>query len=114
MARRRAKAALPRISEREFQAQVCELAGRLGWLRAHFRPARTKAGWRTAMIGNKGFPDTVLARRGVLYFWELKVPPGRPTPEQIVWLEVLTRCLGPASVKVYYPADWPAIQRALR
>lgn len=43
-----------------------------GWTCAHFRPARTEHGWRTAVQADgAGFPDWVLVRERVI-FVELK------------------------------------------
>ena len=86
------KAKLPKISEKEFQAQVLQFAKLHGWRTAHFRPAMTAKGrWVTAIQGEgKGFPDTVLVRGYRLIFAELKA--GRvpsecvPTVEQQAWL----------------------------
>jgi hypothetical protein len=54
---------LPTITEAEFLAQVLQLAKLCGWLTAHFRPAKTAHGWRTAVQGDgAGWPDLVLLR----------------------------------------------------
>lgn len=45
--------------ERQWQAQVIELARILGWRVAHFRPALTKHGWRTPVQADgAGFPGS--------------------------------------------------------
>lgn len=74
-----------RVTEGEFQESVIALAKLSGWKVAHFRPALTEKGWRTPMQGDKGFPDLVLARRGVILFAELKVKGRRVTNEQAEW-----------------------------
>ena len=81
------------ISEKAFTAQVIQLAQRLGWKVAHFRPAMTAKGWRTAVQGDGvGFPDLVLVHRKKcrLIFAELKRETGEPSPEQHEWLDDLT------------------------
>ena len=79
----------PEISETDFQAQILELAGLLGWHTAHFRPAMTKHGWRTPVSGEgKGFPDTVLVRDRVI-FCELKRQSGKLREEQEWWRDWL-------------------------
>lgn len=59
-------------TEQELLDCTIDLAMRMRWAVAHFRPARTAQGWRTAMQGHKGFPDLVLARSGIVLFRELK------------------------------------------
>jgi hypothetical protein len=44
---------------------VIEAAHVYGWRCAHFRPARTRHGWRTAVAADgAGFPDLVLIHPG--------------------------------------------------
>lgn len=82
---------LPPTTEREFTAQVIELAHMYGWLVAHFRPARMADGsWRTPLQGDgKGFPDLVLVKPGRLIFAELKTDDGVVEPMQKRWLDTL-------------------------
>jgi hypothetical protein len=93
------------VTEAELQSAVIELARLLGYRVAHFRPAQTVKGWRTAVEADgKGFPDLVLVRRPArLLFVELKAARGRLHPDQQAWLELL----GPAAeVYVWTPAEW--------
>jgi hypothetical protein len=55
----------PPISEKEWQAQVVQLAGTFGWMVQHSRPSQVgdQGRWVTAITGNVGFPDLVLAHR---------------------------------------------------
>jgi hypothetical protein len=109
------KTKLPAISEREFQRQVLKLARLTGWLAAHFRPARTRDGWRTPVEGDgAGFVDTVLIHpgRGLVLFRELKTDTGRLTPEQERWLAALTAA--GADAGVWRPKDWQTIEAILR
>lgn len=111
---RKRRPKLPPETERSFQRKLLQLAKLLGWRSAHFRPARTAQGWRTAVEGDgKGFPDTVLVRGSRLVFAELKRQDARTTPEQDAWLEALSRCLG-VEVHIWRPSDWPEIERVLR
>lgn len=46
------------MTENELMDKVVDLAHTLGWKAAHFRPARTEQGWRTAcQYDAKGYPD---------------------------------------------------------
>ena len=98
----------PRITEKQFQAQVVQLATLCGWhLIYHTFDSRRCAA---------GFPDLVLARgpghavRMVVA--ELKVGRNKPTPAQFAWLAAFEG----AGVKafVWTPEDWDEIQRTLQ
>lgn len=106
------------ITEAEFTDQVLTLAKLTGWRTAHFRPAMTASGWRTAVQGDgKGFPDLVLVRPPRVIVAELKrTERDKPTPEQLAWLESFG---GIAIIEVYVwratsAEDWATIQRVLR
>lgn len=83
------------MNESDFASQVEDLLTLFGWRWVHQRPAKTDKGWRTALSGNKGFPDYVathpVARR--LLFIELKGDNGKTTPEQDEWLSDLQECV---------------------
>ena len=103
-----------RMSEAQLQAAVIDTARRLGWLVAHFRPARTETGWRTPVAADgKGFPDLVLVRERVV-FAELKKATGKVSPEQGRWLEGLL--LAGAEICLWTPQHWSdgSIERVLR
>ena len=75
--------------EKDWQRDIIRLARTLGWTCAHFRPAQTTKGWRTAVAADgAGFPDLVLVRDRVL-FVELKNEKGRMTDEQLEWRAAL-------------------------
>ena len=81
------------IKEEDFFQQILDLAHIFGWRVAHFRPARTKNGWRTAVAGDgAGFPDVVMVKSPRLIFAELKSEKGKLTPEQEEWLDGLGSC----------------------
>lgn len=100
------------MSEAQFQQAVIDLAHAHGWKVAHFRKVRVanahgETHWETpAAADGKGWPDLVLARDGKVLFWELKVPPNKPTDEQRAWL----RLLGGV---VCYPDQWEGMVRIL-
>jgi hypothetical protein len=78
--------------EVECYRTVIEAAHICGWLVAHFRPARTAHGWRTAVQGDgKGFPDFVLVHGGARRVWfvELKRDGAKLSDEQRRWGETL-------------------------
>jgi hypothetical protein len=78
------------VTEEDVQRVIVETAQWKGWLVHHLRPARTKKGWRTAIIGDPGFPDLVLARPGrITFFIECKGPRGRFEAGQRAWRSAL-------------------------
>lgn len=84
-----------RVSEAELQANVVDAAKKLGWRVYHALPAQTGRGWRTATMGDLGWPDLALARRGSAIYAELKGHDGRgvlgaPTKPQLEWLAMLS------------------------
>ena len=107
-----------KLTEAKFTRMVIELAHHCGWKTAHFRPALTAKGWRTAVQGDGvGFPDLVLVHRvRRVGFWvELKVPPNKVTAEQQDWLDVLGACCHkPGRAAVWTPDDWPEIEKILK
>lgn len=96
--------ALPAITEKQFQAQVLELARLYGWRWYHTHDSRRSPA---------GFPDLVLVhpRRMVVLFVELKTDRGRLRSEQFNWICDL-RCAGAEAV-TWRPKFWPEIERVL-
>ena len=93
------------MSEDDLLTSVIDEAHRLSWRVVHFRPAKTKKGWRTAVQGDgEGFPDLLLLRgkRGIAA--ELKSMKGRITSEQAGWL--LDFEVTGWRTYVWRPADW--------
>lgn len=100
------------MSEDDLEDNVIKAAQFLGWVVVHHRPARTKDGeWRTAIKGQKGFPDLCLARDGRVLLRELKSEKGKTSPGQVIWLEALGDHGG-----IWRPSDWLSgrIQNELR
>lgn len=101
-----------KLSEDDFTAQVLAYAKAMGWRTAHFRPAQTARGWRTAVQGDgKGFPDLVLVRERTVVA-ELKVGCNVPSAEQLAWIKAFVG----ARVEAYmwWPEDWPEIEKVLK
>lgn len=96
------------ISEKAFTAQVIELARRLGWKAAHFRPGIQGRRYVTAMQGDVGFPDLVLARNGKVLFAELKSESGRLSEAQLDWANTLR------TLRIWRPRDIDLIEAELR
>ena len=127
---------MPKGPEYALQSQVAALAHMLGWETIAFRPAFTKAGFRTPGTGSmaKGWPDMTLvrARDRRLIFAELKSDVGRLSPDQQRVLDVLRALEGSAvaqatheptgatfvytqiEVHVWRPRDFDLIQQVLR
>ncbi len=100
-----------KTTESQFQGQVIELAHILGWTVAHFRPARTERGWRTAVAADgAGYPDLTMVRER-LVFAELKSDRGLASEAQRDWHTKLVI----ANVETYLwrPADWVEIVSTL-
>jgi len=78
------------LSERDWQAQVLELARLYRWRIHHCRPAMRPSGrWSTPIQGDPGFPDLVLARSGRIVFIELKTNRGVLDANQAAWRDAL-------------------------
>lgn len=100
------------FTEHDFTNQVLQLAKLYGWRSAHFRPARTAKGWRTAVSGDgKGFPDLILVKGQRLIVAELKMARGKWTIEQMDWMKAFEN----AGVKVFCwrPDDFEEIKKIL-
>jgi hypothetical protein len=101
------------VCEADWQATVIDAAQALGWRVAHFRPARTERGWRTAVSADGvGFPDLVMVRGSRTLFVELKSSTGRLSILQRQWLDALERA-GQESY-CWRPEDWPTVEATLR
>lgn len=104
----------PAVTEEQFQRQVIDLAKLFKWRVHHTRPAQTTKGWRTPIQGDKGFPDLVLARRGIIIFAELKSENGRQTLEQKLWETELDPSVSNILVRLWRPSDLSEITETLR
>lgn len=96
-------------TEAEFQAQLVELAGVLGWEHNHTRRTIGRGRKWTTATSKVGWPDLVLwhPRDGGVLFVELKTDTGKVSAEQQRTLTSL-RSAG-AEVYVWRPSDMDAI-----
>jgi hypothetical protein len=104
----------PAMLEKDLQKGVIDIARLFGWRVAHFRPAWTTKGMRTAVAADgAGFPDLVLVRDRVLWI-ELKVAGRTLSADQADWANAL-RAAG-ETFHVWTENDWydGAIEANLR
>lgn len=102
------------MSEDNLLTSVLDMCKVLGLRTAHFRPARTEKGWRTAVSGDgKGFPDLVILGNRLI-MRELKAGRGYSSAEQRIWLNALFAAGVDATI--WRPSDWRSgrIERELR
>lgn len=91
--------------ELDLVSGILDVARILGFRSAHFRPAMTKHGWKTAVQGDgKGWPDIVLVGHGRILYRECKVGKNTLSPEQAEWIRALEAA--GADVGVWTDADW--------
>ena len=98
--------------EAQFQAQVIHLAKVNHWMVFHPAKVQGRDGiWRTALAGNKGWPDLALAHkdRGFILA-ELKSDTGKMSFDQQLWLTHLAPW---AECYVWKPKDLDAIAERL-
>ncbi|MCR4338797.1 MAG: VRR-NUC domain-containing protein [Gemmatimonadaceae bacterium] len=89
------------LPEKEWQAQVVQLARTLGWRHFHaYRSTKSPA----------GFPDLTLVRERII-FVELKTERGKLTDAQKDWIEALLHA--GAEAYVWRPADLDRAGRIL-
>jgi hypothetical protein len=73
------------MTEKELKAEVLRLAALHGWKVFHL----THDGVKKPQKGAKGYPDLTLARRGTVYFFELKDEKGSLEPDQAEWRDAM-------------------------
>ena len=103
------RAASLAMSEDELLTNVMDMAHLLGWRTAHFRPARTEEGWRTAGSGDaKGFPDLCMVHpvQGRIVVAELKSQRGQVSEDQAAWIADLGALPDTVEVHVWRPLAW--------
>ena len=103
-----------RPSELQCQRTIVQAARLGGWLVHAERTSRTESGrYATAIQGDPGFPDLVLAHpaTGAVIVAELKRKPNRVEPAQRLWLDALA--IAGHVVVWWVPEDLHAITTAL-
>lgn len=100
------------MKEAQFQAQVIQIARMNGWRVFHPQKMQARDGsWRTALSGDRGWPDLALAHRDRGFIVaELKTDQGKLAPDQLAWLHNLAPW---AECYVWRPADLDTIARRL-
>ena len=102
------------VSEQDLFNQILDLAHIYHWRCAHFRPAMTERGWRTAVAGDgAGYPDLCMVRLTRVLYAELKSEKGKVTEEQQEWLDALKQT-GKVEVYVWRPSDFYEIAEILK
>jgi hypothetical protein len=99
----KSRGGLPKITEKEFMAQIKDLATMMRWTWFHPYDSRRST---------PGLPDLLLVRPPRIIFAELKVKSGFVTPSQKQWLDLLGGCPG-VETYLWTPGHWPEIQVAL-
>jgi len=100
------------VLEAAFEDTFVDTFHLLGWIGAHFRPAKTSQGWRTAVSGDgKGFPDWMLARERIVYA-ELKKVGGVLSLDQRTWRDRIVAAGG--EWYCWTIEDWDEIVAVLR
>lgn len=91
--------------EADLVKAILDVARILGWRSAHFRPAMTKHGWKTAVQGDgKGWPDIVLVGHGRILYREVKCGRNTLSADQAEWIRALEQA--GADVGVWHERDW--------
>lgn len=92
------------MSEDDLLRAVVDLAALHRCRLHHQRPARTAGGrWRSAVVGDPGWPDLVIAGPAGTLIRELKRQVGRTSPDQVEWIRLLRA--GGLDVDVWRPSD---------
>lgn len=103
--------------EDDFQQQIIDLAHLNGWRVAHFRNVRVQRADGSVYYevpvqeDGKGFLDLVLARERIIWI-EVKAGQNKPSKEQQGWIDAL-KAAG-QEVYVFWPSDWPEIEKVLK
>lgn len=102
------------ITEATYQEAIIQIARLYGWRVAHFRPAMTKDGWRTAVAADgKGYPDLTMVKPGRLIFAEIKSEKGKLSEDQANWIDAFKLVPG-IEVYLWRPSQFEEVVALLR
>lgn len=90
-----------KLTEAAWRREVIEFARRHGWLVSYIPNS-------VRVVGDRGVPDLVLARAGVVLLIELKRDGARATANQLRWLKQIG-----AGGRLWSPADRAEMERTL-
>jgi hypothetical protein len=104
--------------EAELQDEIISHLQGLGYVCAHFRPARVMRGgkemYETPVAAEgKGFPDIMAVRLGTALAIEVKSEEGVLREEQVMWLSAWGSVPG-VTAMVIRPSSWRDVKRWLR
>lgn len=103
------------MTHTEYQGQIVQLAGVLGWKHLHVRRSRGRGNGWTTTTNREGWPDLFLWHRRLGFAAvEVKVKPDLPTQEQLDVLAELAVAGQGAACVVAYPEDFDRLQELLR
>lgn len=101
------------MRETPYQNRIIDLAHWHGLWVAHFRPARTLEGWRTAVAADgAGWPDLAIVGDGGFILREVKGTGGTVSPQQAEWHARLDAA--GVDVGTWGAGDWGRVQAELR
>ena len=101
----RAGAALPKVTERAFQAALVRYLRLMDWRTYHTK---------FSIGSDLGFPDLVCVRAGRCCFIEIKSSIGKVSPAQVEWGELLVGVGGTVEYHLWRPEDWDEIEQVMR
>jgi len=96
---------LPGITEKQFEAQVKDLA-KIFHAEKYYHPFLSK--W-----SERGYPDATIIKVPKLIFLEYKSEKGKPTEAQVEWIDLLNQCTS-VEAHICYPKDLEQIAELLR
>lgn len=114
--RRRIDPNLARLTERDYQRRIEDLAKRLGYLVNHVNKATVAGGRFITPTSHAGFPDLWIVGFGVLAVFEIKRESARPSEIKDAQKEWIRRLQDVAGVEAFVvrPSDWGHVEQLLR
>lgn len=113
--RRKIDPNLARLTEKEYQKRIEDLAKRLGYLVNHVNKATVAGGRFITPTSHAGFPDLWLVAEHALLVFEVKREAARPSEIKAAQKEWIRRLQTVAGVHAYVvrPSDWPHVEQLL-